>query len=182
MSLNQTLEIINKYKTTVAVLLDCKPEQLKLESLVTVETYKDGGCINSSKWVEVGEIYEYKIDIDNDRTDTSTLNFQVGSFQLTLYGRFVSTWRLYQMPHCCAYIVSCNVQIREEFRNKGVGSVLNKLRQEIGKLLGYTSMLCTDIEQNTAQRKLLKKNGWTDIHEIVNKRTKNKVYLSVIDL
>ena len=63
-----------------------------------------------------------------------------------------------------------------------IGTILNQLRQDIGRLLGYSSIICTDIQQNTNQRKLLETNGWKDIHSVINKRTNNRVYLSVINI
>lgn len=182
----KTKEILDKYKTTIGLLLNCKPEQLKLYSQVEIVTIENKQERKTTQWVEIGEIYENKIDLDYDDRCTTTLNFQVGYFKFTLNDgkneRQISTWRLYQMPHCCAYIVSCNVTVESRFRNKRVGTVLNQLRQDIGRLLGYSAILCTDVKQNKYQRKLLKNNGWKDIHEIKNKRTSNTVYLSVIDL
>ena len=55
---------------------------------------------------------------------------------------------------------------------------MNTFRQDIARTLGYSSLMCTDIEQNVNQRKLLKTNGWKDIHSVINKRTKNHVYIS----
>ena len=86
------------------------------------------------------------------------------------------------MPHCCAFMVSCNVNVTEKYRGMRIGTILNQFRQDIGRVLNYSSILCTDIEQNTHQRKLLKTNGWKDIHDVVNKRTKNRVYISVINI
>jgi hypothetical protein len=80
------------------------------------------------------------------------------------------------MPHCCAFMISCNVYVSASYRNKRIGTTLNSLRQDIGRVLGFTSILCTDIEKNIHQRQLLKTNGWKDIHSVINKRTNNQVY------
>jgi len=94
----------------------------------------------------------------------------------------IASWELYQMPHCCAIAVSCRAFVELQYRSKGLGALLNNLRQEIARLLGYSLLLCTDTSINTHQRQLLATNGWSDICTVFNKRTKNTVYISVIYL
>jgi len=79
-------------------------------------------------------------------------------------------------------MVSCNASIKRGFRNNKIGTILNSLRQDIGRIMNYSTILCTDVEQNTYQRRVLKTNGWTDVYSVKNKRTNNKVYLTVKDL
>lgn len=99
-----------------------------------------------------------------------------------LKNHVISTFKLYQMPHCCGIMVSCNAFVGEPFRKKGIGTLLNSLRQDIGRQLGYSLILCTDIEKNEPQRKLLKTNGWKEVYSFLNKRTNNKVYISVVGI
>ena len=96
--------------------------------------------------------------------------------------KIISDFRIYQLPHCCAYAVSCSAYTYHEYRNKGIGTILNLFRQEFCYLMGYTSLLCTDIEENVSQRSILAKNNWKDIHSLTNRRTRNKVFLSVVEL
>lgn len=79
-------------------------------------------------------------------------------------------------------MVSCNALVKEKYRGKRIGTILNQLRQDIGRLLGYSAIICTDIDKNTPQRKLLATNGWKDVYSVLNKRTKNLVHLAVINL
>jgi hypothetical protein len=97
-------------------------------------------------------------------------------------GHVIATFKLYEMPHCCGIMVSCNAFVGEPFRHKGIGTLMNNLRQDIGRQLGYSVILCTDIETNTYQRQLLKTNGWKDIYSFLNRRTSNQVYIAVLGL
>lgn len=174
-----SLELLKKYRKEIVELLKCKEEDVQF---LTQQTVNEGMSTERLQWVEVGEMFYYKPDNKDYSAEQMLSTWQNGSYELRINGDVVSTWKLYQMPHCCAYMISCNVYIHPDYRSLGLGTLLNKLRQDIGRILRYTAMLCTDIEQNLAQRKVLKKNGWNDIHSIVNKRTKNKVFLSVINL
>jgi hypothetical protein len=163
----KTIEILNKYKRIVSKLLD-----------------KDPDCV-------VFVIDNKVIEVDSKSLDyiKPTQHWGLGDFEVRLQNianperyELISTFKLYQLPHCCAFMVSCNVHVTEKFRSKGIGTVLNMFRQDVGRALGYTSVLCTDIDSNVHQRKLLATNGWKDIYTVVNKRTKNRVYLSVINI
>lgn len=103
--------------------------------------------------------------------DTTTANHTV-----------VSTWELWQMKNCCGICVSTAVQVKEEFRKKGLGTLLNKIRQHIAKLDGYGLLLCTDVLSNKPQQKVLAANGWTCVQEFKNPRTNNKIGIHTVDL
>ncbi len=93
--------------------------------------------------------------------------------------KLIAWFQLSPMPGCCGYVISHYSVVNLEYRGKGLGTLLNKFRIELCKQLGYTAILCTDLKTNEAQRKILHKNGWKDIHEILNKRTGNRVCLTV---
>lgn len=158
----KTLEILDKYRKILAGIIKCNPEDIIF--------FKD------SK--EIGTF-----DYDKDEV---AVNWALGSYivkQRYLGGySTIGSFRLYQLQHCCAFMVSCNAVVEKDYRGKRIGTTLNMLRQDIGRLLGYSAILCTDIAQNTYQRQLLKTNGWRDLFSLVNKRTKNTVYLSVISI
>lgn len=94
----------------------------------------------------------------------------------------VARWELVQMVHCCGICVSTSAQVDKNYSGKGLGTVLNQFRIHLARQLGYGCLMCTDIESNVAQRKILEKNGWKDVHSFVNPRTSNRVFISVIDL
>lgn len=160
----KTTEILDKYRQIISSILKCNKEDIKFFINNSIE--------------EVGTI-----DFDKDEV---AKNWELGSYnviqQIGEAKKSISSWKLYQLQHCCAFMVSCNVIVQESYRNKRIGTVLNQLRQDIGRLLGYSSIICTDIEQNINQRKLLYTNGWKDIYSVINKRTNNRVYLSVINI
>lgn len=91
-------------------------------------------------------------------------------------------FHLSQLVWCCGICVSTGAYVYEEYRNKGLGSLLNELRQHIATELGYGLLLCTDKLSNTAQRKVLAKNNWQDVYTFTNPRTGNELVISVKEL
>lgn len=172
--------MILKYKKLIAEILKIDFNRIKFYSEQNI-TYTEAPY-ERTEFKELGELYYYKPDTEGYTRETGIANWSLGSYRVTVDNKIISTWKLYQLPHCCAYMISCNVYIDSEYRNLGLGTILNLLRIDIGKLLGYSALLCTDIGKNICQRKILKKNNWKDIHSVKNKRTNNLVFLSVIDL
>lgn len=172
----KTKETIQKYKAIIAGLLQADHKDIHIQVEVEIEPYGN----KRKEFKDIGEIVYIKPETDPHVYDS--VNFSQGNYRVLYKDTVVSTWKLYELPHCCAYLISCNVKVELQFRNKRVGTVLNMLRQDIGRLLGYATLLCTDVDTNTHQRQLLKTNGWTDIHSVRNKRTKNLVHLSYINL
>lgn len=112
---------------------------------------------------------------------------ECGKYTLTFPGEPanmppVAEFQLYPMINCCGICVSTSAVVREDWQHKGLGTALNRARIEIARQLGYGLLLCTDIEKNTYQRTILARNGWQDLHSFVNPRTKNRVYVSAINL
>ena len=162
----KTKEILDKYRKILAPILECQEEEVEFYIRGRGETPQDKQIVD-----KIGEL-----------TYQKNSNWSLGTYIVKCKNQEVSTWKLYELPHCCAFMVSCNVNVLPAFRNKRIGTILNLLRQDIGRALGYSAVLCTDVEHNVNQRKLLATNGWKDIHSIVNKRTQNRVYLSVINI
>lgn len=67
-------------------------------------------------------------------------------------------------------------------RGKGVATRLNQFRYDFAKHLGYGSLMCIDVETNLPQKRILKKNGWKDVHTFNNPRTGNQVAISIKDI
>lgn len=177
--MNTTQELLDKYRKLLAPILGCQESELEFKT--------EGENI---AYFAYGEKFEKVYDSEGvlipytERSEYNKCRFKLGHYSIHIASipYAIASFRLYEMPHCCAIIISCNASVAIEYRNKGIGKILNQFRQDIGRLLGYSTMMCTDIDQNTAQRKVLKANGWKDVHSVVNKRTQNKVYVSVIDL
>ena len=106
----------------------------------------------------------------------------VGHYLLTLGPVRIAEFTLSPMINCCGICVSTQATVCPAFRGRGLGLLLNSLRIDIARFLGYGLLLCTNIEQNTPQRHIMKKNGWCDIWSFVNPRTQNRVFISCINL
>lgn len=91
----------------------------------------------------------------------------------------ISKFKLIQMIGCCGICVSTGVYVHNEYRNKGVNTILNNFRIDIAKELGYGLLLCTDVSNNTAEVKTLDKNGWKHIYNFKNPRTSNNINISI---
>lgn len=163
----KTEAIVDKYQKIIGGLLKLSPGAFQFQVQQGVE------------WKIVGKEYQF----DPNKPDLELQNWMHGTYRVVYNDvHKVASFKLYQLPHCCGVIVSCNAFVETGYRGKRVGTALNNLRQDIARALGYTMMICTDIDANTHQRKLLATNGWTDAFDFVNKRTNNKVYLAYIRL
>jgi hypothetical protein len=169
----KTAELLDKYKKIISGLLRCEYDDITFsvgkELIKEIEYFQPE---KDEQGNETGQQVRY----------TRWKNWSEGVYTVQKNDKIISTFELYKMPHCCAILVSCKANVNEEFRNKRIGTTLNNFRQDISKILGYSLLMCTDIEQNINQRKLLATNGWKDVYNIVNKRTNNRVYISVINL
>lgn len=130
---------------------------------------------NGNKWVEIGT------PIERDKPEF-THGWRIGSYLIKWGDISVAQWELYQMPHCCGICVSTKAEVNPTYRSRGIGTLLNNLRQDIARMLGYSLLLCTDIDKNTHQTQLLDTNGWRKVHTFVNRRTNNSVSIHVIGL
>lgn len=101
------------------------------------------------------------------------------AFNLRYRGLTVTSFGLYEFPSCCAFCVSTQAHVEGRYRKAGVNTRSNQLRQDIARYHGYSAIICTDVNHNVAERKTLAKNQWTDIYQILNKRTGNIVNISV---
>jgi retron-type reverse transcriptase len=156
--------LIKQYKKIVADILKINIEHIEFRINNIATDYKLKTEDPKNGW-ELG-VYSLIHTNISDSSDAQT----------------IASWYLWKLPHCCAYAVLGNATVWSPYKQKGIGTVLNAFQQEIAKQLGYTSLLCTDVRNNTPQRQILKKNEWEDIHELVNYRTNNTVILSVKNL
>lgn len=95
-------------------------------------------------------------------------------------GYGVACFTLTQLPGCCGVLVSTGAWVG--YTGRGIGTLLNKLRIELAKNMGYGILMCTDLTDNIAQRRILEKNGWKDIYDFTNPRTGNHIAVSVYDI
>jgi hypothetical protein len=100
-------------------------------------------------------------------------------FQITANGHYVTGWYMQQFPGCCAFCISTGVYVSGMFVRRGVNKIANRLRQALAKGDGYTALVCTDVDDNKAERRTLAANKWQDIFRTVNRRTGNTVNISI---
>lgn len=174
----KTKEILDKYSKLIAGLLKVEPKEISF----FLSKYPFGASVDfkyasqaATKITGITQVYD-----ENKKMGLN--DWSEGNYAVFYGEKLVSMFELYRMPHCCAILISCKSHVAIQFRGKRIASTLNMLRQEIGRALGYSLLLCTDIDTNEHQRKLLATNGWKDVHDVINKRTKNRVYISVINL
>ena len=86
----------------------------------------------------------------------------------------VAHFKLAEMPGCCGVVISTGAFTEEKFRRRGIGTALNKFRMAIAKAVGYSTMMCTAVDDGITE-KILAKNGWTRIGGFVNGRTDNSI-------
>jgi hypothetical protein len=166
----KTPELVDKYQKLLAGLLKTQPLNISFE-VRSPDNYRPGG-----DYVEIGSI-TIPEDKLNDKPAV-TKEWCLGEYRVMFSGAVLSTFKLYQMPHCCGIIVFCNAEVSPKFRNKRVGTTLNTMRMDIGRNLGYSLAFCTDITANAHQGQLLKTNGWRVLTTFKNRRTGNEVHLS----
>jgi len=105
-----------------------------------------------------------------------------GKYRIKVGKQVVASWELYQMKNCCGICVSTVAMVEQPFRKNGLGLVLNQIRIDLARMMGYGLLLCTDVTSNVPQQKILKANGWKLIHKFINPRTNNELGIHVIGL
>jgi len=94
----------------------------------------------------------------------------------------VAEFEIHQLPGCAGACVSTHSKVMPEWQKQGIGSLLNQLRIELARELGYGMMLCTFVDTNVPERCILNTNRWSHLLKFLNPRTKHTVVLSEIHL
>src|SRR5574341_295163 len=109
-----------------------------------------------------------------------------GEYELIVWenesDKLASKFELIPMINCCGILVSTKAYVDNEYRDRGLGTLLNQVRIDIARYLGYGILLCTNDISNEPQQKILTKNGWKQIFKFVNPRTKNTIGIHIINL
>jgi hypothetical protein len=95
---------------------------------------------------------------------------------------YIAGFVMCQLPGCCGICLSTKAYVSYSLQGRGLGLILAKLRIAIAKEAGYTVLMCTDVDTNVPQRKIMSRLGWKDIYQFNNLRTGNDVNISVLDL
>jgi hypothetical protein len=86
----------------------------------------------------------------------------------------IAHFKLVEMPGCCGVVISTAAWTEPKFRQRGIGTVMNKFRMAIARAVGYSTMMCTAVDDGITE-KILAKNGWSKIGGFVNRRTNNSI-------
>jgi hypothetical protein len=164
---NMTMEeIVAKYQARIAELTGVKPEEVVFRA-------SDGLVL---KFEPLTASRPYGKPAGED--------FLIGRYIVMVKGDDypIAGFNLYELPHCCGVMVSTSAYVSFKWRKRGIGQVLNAMRQDLGRFYGYTVMLCTDVVTNDPQRHILQKAGFQDLMQFENKRTGHQVAISAISL
>ena len=161
-------------------ILEYRPDSMKLEYVIeiTAEVQKkieDGisKLIGEPVWISNPKSGQYP----TERPDYDRNTITVKRKRESPFRQEVVSFSLKELPGCCGVLVSYNVRVCRELRNKGINSFLQGIRQEIAKHNGYTMLLCTTTSENHQEIHILKKYGWKRAKNFVNARTGNKVLI-----
>lgn len=110
--------------------------------------------------------------------------FQIYTFQENMSEHTrVAMFSLAMLQGCCGVCVSFHARVTQLYRHSGLGTLLQQMRIDLAREMGYGLMLVTDKHvPGSPQSKILVKNGFTDICQFYNPRSTNKVNISVIKL
>jgi hypothetical protein len=109
-----------------------------------------------------------------------TIKVKNSHYTVLTNDRAVAVFNLKELPGCCGVYVSFNCDVSSRYRKLGIGTLLNKMRQQIAWDHGYTLLICTDVDSNLPQQKILKKNNWDKLTSFINRNTDNMVSLHSI--
>lgn len=159
--MNRLEVIIEKYRAELAEKIDHSDFTIK--------------CVKERS---LGSYNHYFYDIPfGDYLVTIPVNATIGVENRTIAG-----FSLSGTAGCCGMAISHGAFVFGSWSNKGIDTILQKIRMDIARENGYTILLCTDIAANTYQNKILAKNGWTKIFDFVNKRTGNNLNVHIVQL
>ncbi len=81
------------------------------------------------------------------------------------YVSYLSQWQLSEMPGCSHVAISLDVSVKEVYRSRGIGSILNRFRIHLAHLMGFKYMICSVLTDNEHQLNILEKNNWRRFDE-----------------
>lgn len=105
--------------------------------------------------------------IEFDGTDLYVISNMKGNdwgmkFEIrTKDDRDISMFHLQDFPKFNhVFLISSNVSVSAKFRNKGIGTIGNKIRQVIAYYCDYKKIVCVVDGCNSQQIKIMVKNNW----------------------
>jgi GNAT superfamily N-acetyltransferase len=130
---------------------------------------------------EIGELF-IELQPHNEQDEWYDDKVDCGKYRLRIGKHIIATWELYGMKNCCGICVSTAAFVDPKCRKNGLGRILNRVRIDLAKYMGYGLLLCTDVTRNKPQQRILESNGWKQLYTFINPRTKNEVAIHIVDL
>jgi len=100
-------------------------------------------------------------------------------FTIATYGagvyKQVAQFSMRQLSGCCGVLVFFHASVANTFRNKGLGTLLLKVRENAAIQAGYTVAQATILETNEAEIRILERANWKTHFQFTNARTGNNV-------
>jgi hypothetical protein len=96
-----------------------------------------------------------------------------GTYLLWIGQECAAGFSLVAMPGCCGIVISTGAYVYSQYRQRGLGTLLNNLRKQMAWDMGYSLLLCTDVITNIPQQKIL--SDWTPLGNFTNRRTGNVI-------
>lgn len=90
----------------------------------------------------------------------------------------IAYWKLVQLPGCCGVAVSTGLNIKRDFRGRGLNNILILLREELAKDQGYGAIIATTISDKRGARpenSTLRKANFLELSTFQNPRTGNEL-------
>ena len=72
----------------------------------------------------------------------------------------IAAFSMTGLPGCCGVCVSHYSHVANRFQGKGLGTLLCGIRKDIAKTMRYSCLLCTDVDDNLPQQRILDRHGW----------------------
>jgi hypothetical protein len=120
--------------------------------------------------------------ITKDKISISLNPYDNKYFSLEYSGEPVARFALDQLQGCCGVCVSYFSYISFSYRGTGLGNVLCKMRIEIARAANYGLMICTDVDDNVPQKKIMESLNFQKATSFVNPKTNHLVNLRYINL
>lgn len=103
--------------------------------------------------------------------DTIKLGEKLASYQ------YAATFRVVEFPGCCG--LSILTAVHAVPQNKGVGTLVHELAEEMSKETGYTYMVVTDVTSDEPEMKIWSKLRYKTLHTFTSARTSNEISIAV---
>lgn len=138
------------------------------------------------KYYNVGLSYSIPVEIKKDQYFLLGNNGPYSiDFSATVLVRVITSerticsFKIGTLYTCCGIAVASNFNINYPYNNHDLYKFFNKLKEDLCKVWGYSTILCTERDHNKVHKKLMKRNKYKIINSFTNIRTENKINIFI---